>query len=79
MLELVYNGKVHYRRPDSHPDIKEWREVVKRNPLYSIRGYYPDVNCVDCERGISCPDWDQDNRCSAGIQRSEEQVNKNKS
>jgi len=37
MLELVYNGKVHYRRPHDHPDIEEWKEVVKRNPLYSIR------------------------------------------
>ena len=37
MLELVYKGKVHYRRPENHPDVKEWKKLVLWNPLYKIQ------------------------------------------
>jgi len=40
---------------------KEWNEFYPKQP----------VNCVDCARGILCPDWDQDNWCNAGIRGSE--------
>lgn len=36
MKALLYRGVVHYRRPDNHLDIREWEELVKRNPLYTI-------------------------------------------
>ncbi len=28
------------------------------------------VECPDCRRGVSCPDWDADNSCSAGIPKT---------
>jgi len=37
MMELVYDGVVHYRRPKGHPDIIEWIGTCKRNPHYTIR------------------------------------------
>jgi len=38
MIEILWNGIVHYRRPDNHPDVAEALEPIKKgNTLYSIR------------------------------------------
>jgi hypothetical protein len=39
VLEYLQNNKwvVHYRRPDNHPDVEEFRRVVSVNPFYRIR------------------------------------------
>ena len=38
MKEILWNGIVHYRRPDDHPDVKEAEEYIENNDtLYSIR------------------------------------------
>ena len=38
MIEILWDGIVHYRRPNDHPDVKEAEELIKKgNTLYSIR------------------------------------------
>ncbi len=38
MIEILWDGIVHYIRPDDHPDVAEARELIKRGcTLYSIR------------------------------------------
>ena len=39
MIEIMCNGRVHYRRPDNHPDVDEARQLIKRGVAlaYSLR------------------------------------------
>ena len=38
MIEILCDGKVHYTRPDNHPDVQEAEELIdKGNTLYSTR------------------------------------------
>ena len=44
MIEILCNGKVHYRRPDmNHPDVKEVLSLIEKQktdgvtPVYEIR------------------------------------------
>ena len=43
MIEILWNGKVHYTRPDSHQDVDEAKALIQEqnmlygSSLYSIR------------------------------------------
>jgi hypothetical protein len=38
IVEILWNGIVHYRRPEGHPDVLEAEKLIaKGNTLYSIR------------------------------------------
>lgn len=44
VVELLWKGIVHYRRPNTHSDIEEWKKVIEYQKktygksLYEIRG-----------------------------------------
>ncbi len=39
IMEILCNGKVHYRRPAGHGDVKEVEELIRNGqaPSYSVR------------------------------------------
>ena len=63
---LFYGGWIERPFPGSYRlTANAERELEKWLPHESA----PTVNCVDCKRGISCPDWDEANYCTAGIEK----------
>ena len=46
---------------------EEWKK------FYPVQRIDDRVYCVDCERGVCCPDWDPpDGWCTAGVRSSKE-------
>ena len=39
MIEILCNGRVHYRRPNDHPDVDEARRLIESGsaPAYSLK------------------------------------------
>jgi len=62
ILELIYTWpdgrqEVRYRRPEGHPDLLDWREVILRpNSPYSIRAADPSIEQIRKSRFQSVRD-----------------------
>lgn len=54
MLEIVCNGKVHYRRPHNHPDVLELLKQMAEGKAdgYSIRSASSNSHYEKCAEAI---------------------------